>query len=142
MIRPNCLGRSRRPVAAGRRGPFAAISICCERHPGRLEGEARSWPESRPGGVADRVRALQRSEFEDYVVHQWSVLTLAIDTVRRQFYPADLASDRPVDFSQAEPIAPDKVRRYESSGDSLVVTYLDAAAKPAAVARWHRSAPR
>jgi len=64
---------------------------------------------------------------------------IVIDTVRHEFYPADLTSDRPVDQSQIQPISPDKVRRYELSGNSLVVTYLDKAAKPTAVIHWSRS---
>ena len=63
---------------------------------------------------------------------------IMIDTQRLQFYSADLASDRPVEPGQAQSIAPDKVRAYELTADSFVVTYLDAAAKPTAVARWRR----
>jgi len=65
---------------------------------------------------------------------------IVIDTVRHEFYPADLVSDRPVDPSQIVPISPDKVRRYELSGNSLVVTYIDKDAKPTAVIHWSRSA--
>jgi hypothetical protein len=61
-----------------------------------------------------------------------------IDPVKHEFYPADLRTDRPVESSDVRAIAPEKVRRYEISPDSLVVTYLDAAAKPTAVARWKR----
>jgi hypothetical protein len=64
---------------------------------------------------------------------------IVIDTVRHEFYPADLVSDRPVDPSQIVPISPEKVRRYELSGNSLVVTYFDKAAKPTAVIHWSRS---
>ena len=64
---------------------------------------------------------------------------IVIDTVRLEFYPADLVTDRPVDPSQIVPISPEKVRRYELSGNSLVVTYLDKSAKPTAVIRWSRS---
>jgi hypothetical protein len=64
---------------------------------------------------------------------------IVLDTVRHEFYPADLVSDRPVDASQIQAISPDKVRRYELSGNSLVVTYLDKAAKPTAVIHWSRS---
>ena len=66
---------------------------------------------------------------------------ITIDTARHQFYPADLASDRPVDPGQIAPIAPDKIRQYELNGDTFVVTYLDAAARPTAVIRWQRGAP-
>lgn len=61
-----------------------------------------------------------------------------IDPVRHEFYPADLRSDRPVEPGQGAAIAPDKVRRYELTADSLVVTYLDASAKTTAIARWRR----
>jgi hypothetical protein len=68
---------------------------------------------------------------------------IVIDPARNEFYPADLVSDRPVDPSQIAPIAPDKVRRFELTADSLVVTYLDASSKPTAVLRWQRTgAPR
>jgi len=63
---------------------------------------------------------------------------IVIDTARHQFVPADLASDRPADLGQVAPIAPDKIRRYELSADTLVVTYLDASAQPTAIARWRR----
>ena len=63
---------------------------------------------------------------------------ITIDTARHEFYPADLASERPAEAGQIAPIAPDKLRRYELSGNSFVVTYLDAAAKPTAVIRWER----
>jgi len=63
---------------------------------------------------------------------------ILIDTAKLEFYPADLASDRPVEPGQAAAIAPDKVRKYELTADSFVVTYLDAAAKPTAVAHWRR----
>jgi hypothetical protein len=66
---------------------------------------------------------------------------IVIDVVRHEFYPADLVTDRPVDPDQIVAIAPDKVRRYELSGDSLAVTYLDRSAKPTAVIRWRRQAP-
>ena len=61
-----------------------------------------------------------------------------IDPVKKEFYPADLRSDKPVELSQTPAIAPDKVRRYELTPDAFVVTYLDASAKPAFVARWRR----
>jgi len=63
---------------------------------------------------------------------------IIIDNVRKQFYPADLASDRPVDPAKIAAIAPDKVRRYELTLDTFVVTYLDAAGKPTAVAKWRK----
>jgi len=65
---------------------------------------------------------------------------ILIDTAKLQFYPADLASDRPVQPGQAESIAPDKVRKYELTEGTFVVTYLDASAKPTAVAHWRRAA--
>ena len=61
-----------------------------------------------------------------------------IDPVKHEFYPADLKTDRPVEPSDIRAIAPEKIRRYELSPDSLIVTYLDAAAKPSAIARWKR----
>ena len=63
---------------------------------------------------------------------------IIIDNVRKQFYPADLESAQPVDPAKIAAIAPDKVRRYELTMDTFVVTYLDAAGKPTAVARWRR----
>jgi len=61
-----------------------------------------------------------------------------IDPVKHEFYPADLKTDKPVEPSQIAAVSPEKVRRYELTPDSFVVTYLDAAAKPTAVARWKR----
>jgi hypothetical protein len=63
---------------------------------------------------------------------------ITIDTVKHEFYPANLQSDRPVDAVEIAAISPDKVRRYELSGNSFVVTYLDAQTKPTAIARWKR----
>jgi hypothetical protein len=63
---------------------------------------------------------------------------IVIDTTRLEFRAADLESDRPVDFDRIAAISPDKVRRYELSSDTLIVTYLDGSGKPAAVARWRR----
>ena len=63
---------------------------------------------------------------------------IVIDTARHQFVPAALTSDRPVDAAQIAPISPDKIRRYELSADTFVVTYLDASGKPTAIARWRR----
>ena len=63
---------------------------------------------------------------------------IIIDNVRKQFYPADLESAQPVDPAKIAAIAPDKVRRYELTMDSFVVTYIDAAGKPTAVAKWRR----
>jgi hypothetical protein len=64
---------------------------------------------------------------------------IVIDTSKHEFYPADLVSDKPLEPEQMAPISPDKVRRYELSGDSFVVTYLDSSAKPTAVITWRRS---
>jgi len=61
-----------------------------------------------------------------------------IDPVKHEFYPADLRMNTPVEPSDITAVAPEKVRRYELTPDTLVVTYLDAAAKPTAVARWKR----
>ena len=63
---------------------------------------------------------------------------IVIDTAKHQFVPAALTSDRPVDPAQIAPISPDKIRRYELSADTFVVTYLDASGKPTAIARWRR----
>jgi hypothetical protein len=63
---------------------------------------------------------------------------ITIDNVKHEFYPADLQSDRPVDVSQIGPISPDKIRRYELTDKTFVVTYIDKAAKPTAVIRWRR----
>ncbi len=63
---------------------------------------------------------------------------IVIDTAKHQFVPAALTSDRPVDAAQIAPISPDKIRRYELSADTFVVTYLDASGKPTAIARWRR----
>jgi hypothetical protein len=63
---------------------------------------------------------------------------ITIDPVRHEFYPADLASDRPLDATEIAPISPDKVRKYELSANAFVVTYIDATSKPTAVARWRR----
>ena len=65
---------------------------------------------------------------------------IVIDTVKSEFRAADLTSDRPVDSTQIAPISPDKVRRYQLSGDSFVVTYVDASGNPTAVTRWQRTA--
>ena len=64
---------------------------------------------------------------------------IVIDTARLEFRAADLIADRPVDPAQIAPVSPDKVRRYELMGDSFVVTYVDASARPTAVARWQRA---
>jgi hypothetical protein len=61
-----------------------------------------------------------------------------IDPVKHEFYPADMKSNGPVEPSDITAISPEKIRRYELSPDSLTVTYLDAAAKPSAIARWKR----
>jgi hypothetical protein len=65
---------------------------------------------------------------------------IVIDTVLHEFRSVDLASDRPVDRDRIAMISPDNVRRYELSGDSLIVTYLDGSGNPTAVARWRRQA--
>ena len=65
---------------------------------------------------------------------------IVIDTTRHEFRAEDLKSDRPVDQDRIAPISPDKVRRYELTGDSFVVTYLDQAGNPTAVTTWKRSA--
>jgi len=63
---------------------------------------------------------------------------ITIDPAKHEFYPADLASERPLEQGQAAAISPDKVRRYELSGNQFVVTYLDASSKPTAVIKWQR----
>lgn len=63
---------------------------------------------------------------------------ITIDPVKHEFYPADLQSDRPADAAAIVAVSPDKVRRYELAGGSFVVTYLDTASNPTAVARWKR----
>ena len=63
---------------------------------------------------------------------------ITIDHIKHEFYPADLESDRPAPAAAIDKISPDKVRRYELSGNSFVVTYLDKAGQPTAVARWRR----
>jgi len=63
---------------------------------------------------------------------------ILIDPAKKEFYAENLKSDQPVDPKQIAPIAPDKIRRYELSPDSFVVTYVDAAGNPTAVARWRR----
>lgn len=63
---------------------------------------------------------------------------IVIDPVKRVFYPADLVSSEPVDSKQLAPVGLDKVRQYSVTGDTLVVTYLDAAGKPTAVLTWRK----
>ena len=63
---------------------------------------------------------------------------IVIDPVKKEFRPAALTTDRPVDPSQIEPVSPDKVRRYELTADTFVVTYVDASSAPTAVATWRR----
>lgn len=63
---------------------------------------------------------------------------IVIDVGKSTFYPQDLESDRPADAAEIGPISPDKVRRFELTDDSLVVTILDKASKPTAVTHWHR----
>jgi hypothetical protein len=85
-----------------------------------------------------------RGVIEDQAMKDTIVLDfdgrIVIDTVRREFRAADITLDRPVDQDRIAPISPDKVRRYELSGDSFVVTYLDAKSNPTAIASWRRSA--
>ena len=63
---------------------------------------------------------------------------IVIDTVRHQFFPADLVSNKSTDGSQMAPVSPDKVRQYQLSGKYFVVTYLDASGRATAVAQWRR----
>jgi len=67
---------------------------------------------------------------------------IVIDVERHRFYAQGLASNQPVNFDELAALAPDKVRQYQLSSDTLVITYLDASSKPTAVAQWRRaSAP-
>jgi hypothetical protein len=63
---------------------------------------------------------------------------IVIDPDRREFYPADLVSERPAERGRIAPIAPDTVRRYELTANDFVVSYFDAAGQPTAVVRWRR----
>jgi hypothetical protein len=63
---------------------------------------------------------------------------IVIDVARHEYRAAAVESDRPVEFGQIPALAPDKVRHYELSAKTFVVSYLDAAGKPAAVAHWQR----
>jgi hypothetical protein len=64
---------------------------------------------------------------------------IVIDAAKKEFRAADLKTDRPVDPGDIAKISPNTVRKFELSGDSFVVTYLDVSAKPTAIARWRRS---
>ena len=64
---------------------------------------------------------------------------IVIDSTKKQFYPADLNTDRPPSPSAIAAVSPDKVRQYDLAGDTFTVTYLDAAGKPTAVATWKRA---
>jgi len=64
---------------------------------------------------------------------------IIIDTAKKQYLPAGLTSSQPVDPAQIAPVSPDKIRRYELNGDSLVVTYLGETGHPTAVAHWQRA---
>lgn len=63
---------------------------------------------------------------------------IIIDPGTKRFYPADLVSGRPVSPGQFPIGTLDKVRSYELSPGSFVVTYTDDMGKPTAVARWRR----
>lgn len=69
---------------------------------------------------------------------------IVIDPAKGVFYPADVEpdTDRPVDTTRLAPVGLDKVRRYSVTGDTLVVTYLDASGKATAVATWRRASER
>ena len=83
-----------------------------------------------------------RSVIEDAALKNSLVLDydgrIVIDTAKREFYADNLTSDRPADPKQVAPIAADKIRRYELTPDAFVVTYVDVAGNPTAVARWRR----
>jgi len=76
--------------------------------------------------------ALQGSVVIDYTGR------IVLDVARHLYYAQGLASDQPVNFDELAAVAPDKVRRYELTADSLVVTYLDASSKPTAISQWRR----
>jgi hypothetical protein len=63
---------------------------------------------------------------------------IIIDPGTKRFYPSDLESSRPVSGGQFPIGTLDKVRSYELSPGSFVVTYTDDMGKPTAVARWRR----
>lgn len=66
---------------------------------------------------------------------------IVIDPDKRLFYPADVegAPDQRVDPKALAPVSSDKIRQYTITGDTLVVTYLDAAGRPTAVTTWRRT---
>jgi hypothetical protein len=64
---------------------------------------------------------------------------IVIDVVRKEFRSADLTTDRTPDVDAVAPVSPDKVRKYELTDRTFKVTYLDAQAKPTAVASWTRA---
>lgn len=64
---------------------------------------------------------------------------VVLDPAKKQYYPIDLTTERPVSASAIAPVSPDKIRQYDITGDTLTVTYLDAAGKPTAVAVWKRA---
>jgi len=65
---------------------------------------------------------------------------VVIDAAKREFYPADIEAGPKVDTRKLAPIGVDKVRKFEVTGDRLVVTYQDAAGKPTARTTWRRRA--
>ena len=83
-----------------------------------------------------------RGVVEDKALFETLVLDyegrIVIDPVKKEFRAAALTSDRPADPSQIGPVSPDKVRRYELTADTFVVTYVDASTGPTAVATWTR----
>lgn len=87
-----------------------------------------------------------RAVVEDKALFETLVLDydgrIVIDPNNKEFRPAGLTSDRPVDPSQIVPVSPDKVRRYELTADTFVVTYVDASSAPTAVATWRRPTGR
>lgn len=66
---------------------------------------------------------------------------IVINPDKRLFYPADVegAPGQEVDPKALGPVSSDKIRQYTITGDTLVVTYLDAAGKPTAVTTWRRT---
>ncbi len=63
---------------------------------------------------------------------------IIIDPGTKRFYPSDLVSDKPVSPGQLPSGSLDKVRSYELSPGSFVVTYTDDMGKVIAVAKWRR----
>lgn len=64
---------------------------------------------------------------------------IVIDTAKKQFYPADLVENRPVDEKRLAAVSPDKARKYELTADTLTITYMDATGKPTAISSWKRA---